>query len=45
MINKVLTQNRQSWDTMADKWFGTTALPAYGCLIPTENELKLFSDQ
>lgn len=42
MINKVLTQNKQSWDTMADKWIGTTALPAYGCLIPTENELKLF---
>ncbi len=22
MIDKVLTQNKQSWDTMADKWFG-----------------------
>lgn len=42
MINKVLTQNKQSWDTMADTWFGTTALPAYGCLMSTENDLKLF---
>lgn len=44
MINKILTQNKQSWDTMADSWFGTTALPEYGCLIPTEDELKLFPD-
>ena len=42
MDNKVLTQNKKSWDIMADTWFGTTALPAYGCLIPTEEELKLF---
>jgi SAM-dependent methyltransferase len=42
MIDKILIQNKQSWDTMADSWFGTTALPTYGCLIPTEDELKLF---
>lgn len=29
---------------MADTWFGTTALPTYGCLIPTEDELRLFPD-
>ena len=29
---------------MADSWFGTTALPAYGCYIPTEERLKLFPD-
>lgn len=44
MTNEILTQNKQSWDTMADSWFGTTALPEYGCLIPTEDELKLFPD-
>ena len=42
MNNDVLTQNKSSWDTMADSWFGTTALPAYGCLVPTEYDLKLF---
>lgn len=42
MNNDVLTQNKSSWDTMADSWFGTTALPIYGCMIPTEDELKLF---
>lgn len=40
-MNNILSQNKQSWDTMADSWFGTTALPTYGCLIPTENELHL----
>lgn len=44
MIDKILNQNKQSWDTMADSWFGTTALPAYGCFIPKEDELKLFPD-
>ena len=27
-------QNKANWDAMADIWFGTTALPTYGCLIP-----------
>jgi SAM-dependent methyltransferase len=44
MTDNILIQNKQSWDAMADSWFGTTALPTYGCLIPTENELKLFPD-
>ncbi len=44
MTDTILTQNKQSWDARADTWFGTTALPAYGCLIPTEDELKLFPD-
>lgn len=29
---------------MADLWFASTALPTYGCLIPTEDELHLFPD-
>ena len=44
MVNDTLSQNKQSWDAMADSWFGTTALPIYGCLIPTEDDLKLFPD-
>jgi len=27
---------------MADSWFGSTALPTYGCFVPTEDELHLF---
>jgi 2-polyprenyl-3-methyl-5-hydroxy-6-metoxy-1,4-benzoquinol methylase len=44
MKNNILVQNKRSWDTMADTWFGTTALPTYGCLVPTEDELMLFPD-
>ena len=44
MKNDILVQNKQSWDAMADTWFGTTALPCYGCLVPTEDELRLFPD-
>lgn len=44
MAHNILIQNKKSWDAMADSWFGTTALPTYGCLIPTEDELKLFPD-
>ena len=42
MVNDILLRNKRSWDAMADSWFGTTALPAYGDLIPTEDKLKLF---
>lgn len=38
----MLEQNRQSWNAMADTWFGSTALPVYGCLAPTEDTLHLF---
>ncbi|MDK2966042.1 MAG: hypothetical protein PWP53_1654 [Lacrimispora sp.] len=44
MYNEVINKNRKSWDSMADTWFGATALPVYGCLAPTETELKLFPD-
>ncbi len=44
MNENILLQNKQSWDTMADSWIGSTALPAYGCLIPTEEELGLFPE-
>ncbi len=41
-MNAVLDQNKSSWDAMAAAWFAATALPAYGCLTPTEDKLRLF---
>lgn len=41
-MNPILMQNKASWDATADSWFGVTALPEYGCLCPTEDELQLF---
>lgn len=41
---EILNQNRQSWNSIADDWFGVTALPEYGCRIPAETELNLFGD-
>ena len=40
--NDILAQNRESWDAIADTFFGVTALPEYGCFIPSEEELLLF---
>ena len=40
----VLAQNKSSWNAIADDFFGVTALPTYGCLCPTEDELHLFPD-
>ena len=28
--DEILKTNKHYWDTYADLWFGTTALPAYG---------------
>lgn len=44
MQDKILKQNKEAWDAIADDWFGTTALPTYGVLIPDETELNLFGD-
>ena len=40
-INKI---NKNYWDSNADAWFGTTALPEYGIKFPTEENLNLFGD-
>lgn len=42
--NKIHETNRYYWDEYADEWFGVTALPQYGTLFVTENELHLFGD-
>lgn len=45
MENKtILEVNKKYWNTNADKWFGTTALPEYGVQFVTENDLHLFGD-
>lgn len=42
MKKNILRQNKESWDAIADSFFGVAALPVYGCFIPTEDELGLF---
>jgi SAM-dependent methyltransferase/GNAT superfamily N-acetyltransferase len=44
LSDSVLAQNKSSWNAIADDFFGVTALPIYGCLCPTEDELQLFPD-
>lgn len=45
MENKDIIQNNKTyWDTNADLWFGTTALPEYGVKFVTEDDLHLFGD-
>lgn len=45
MENKDIIQNNKTyWNTNADLWFGTTALPKYGVNFATEDDLHLFGD-
>lgn len=44
MNDDILAQNKISWNAIADSFFGVTALPTYGCLCPTEDELCLFPE-
>ena len=45
MENKnIIENNKTYWDTNADLWFGTTALPKYGVKFVTEDDLHLFGD-
>ena len=43
-LNERLKLNKEGWDTIADEWFGSTALPTYGPNMCTEDELKLFGN-
>lgn len=36
--------NKAGWDVIADKWFGSTALPNFAPLMPTEEELNVFGE-
>ena len=41
---KIHQTNKDYWNTNADAWFGTTALPTYGVKFATEDDLHLFGD-
>ena len=41
MKQDILKQNENSWNALAEDFFGVTALPVLGCSIPTEDELHL----
>lgn len=43
-MNEILKTNRIYWDSNADLWFRTTALPTYGVKFVTEDDLHLFGD-
>ena len=44
MDKNIIETNKNYWNEHADLWFGTTALPEYGVLFPTEDDLHLFGD-
>lgn len=44
MDRAIVEANREYWNKNADAWFGTTALPVYGEMCPTEDQLRLFGD-
>jgi ubiquinone/menaquinone biosynthesis C-methylase UbiE len=45
MENKDIIQNNKTyWNTNANLWFGTTALPEYGVKFAKEDDLHLFGD-
>lgn len=43
MNDKILAQNKFSWNGMSDNWSGTI-LPEWGCSCPNEDELHLLPD-
>jgi len=47
MLNteEALATNRAGWDRVAPKFHGSTALPEYGPLAPTEDTLRLLDDK
>jgi ubiquinone/menaquinone biosynthesis C-methylase UbiE len=43
-MNKILDENKKSWDKVAHHFNGIDALPSYGPFTQTEEELQLFGD-
>ena len=39
-----ILSNKKSWDEVAPRFFGRTALPTYGPFAPLENDLNLFGE-
>lgn len=44
MENNILSINKNGWNKISSHYFGKTALPEYGPLIATEEELGLLAD-
>lgn len=44
MNNDTLLINKKSWDEVAPRFYGRTALPEYGPFAPEETELNLFEN-
>ncbi len=42
--DEIINTNKRYWNTYADLWFEATALPKYGVLFVTEDDLHLFDD-
>ena len=42
--DEIIKNNKTYWDSNADLWFGTTALPTYGVKFVTEDDLHFFDD-
>ena len=42
--NKIVEINQKGWDTVAPRFYGGTALPKYGPLAQTEDQLHLIDD-
>jgi SAM-dependent methyltransferase len=43
-MNKILNENKKSWDKVAHHFNGIDALPSYGPFTQTEEDLKLFGN-
>ncbi len=43
-MHKLLEENRNSWNKNSKFYYGTTALPVYGCYLKTEDHLNLFEE-
>lgn len=43
-VDEILASNKQSWNEVAPRFFGRTALPTYGPFAPDELQLNLFGE-
>jgi len=43
-LQEIINENEKSWNIISKDFFGTTALPQYGCNVPLEDELNLIGD-
>jgi 2-polyprenyl-3-methyl-5-hydroxy-6-metoxy-1,4-benzoquinol methylase len=43
-LEDLIQSNKKSWDEVAPRFFGRTALPTYGPFAPLEDDLNLFGE-